>query len=98
MPAEAHRLQRPVASRDRRLIAAIGTATTITVALALALTSHSTTSPSPGCIIDNRAGVMGGGTWRLCGSAALAYCRGLTPNGADLVKSCVSVRRLSPTR
>ena len=83
MPAEAQRLRRPVGTRDRRLVAAIVTATAIAVSAAAVLAEQSHHPGSAQCVKFEQAGVMGGGTWNLCGRAALTFCRNQSSPSAD---------------
>jgi hypothetical protein len=74
VPAEAQRLQRRLQRRDRLVIATILAATGITIAGALSLRGETSHPQSTQCISYDDAGVMGGGTWHLCGNAALKFC------------------------
>ena len=74
MPAEAHRLERRLGRRDRLIIATILTVTGIAVVGALFVHEENPHRGSTQCVTYDDAGVMGGGTWRLCGIAALRFC------------------------
>lgn len=98
MPAQAERLQRRLGPRDRHLIAAILTASAVATAAA-ALFIH-TTNPHRGsaeCITYNDAGVMGGGTWNLCGAVALAFCRKHVANRTEFADECAAIVRTGST-
>ena len=75
MPAETQRLQRRLHRRDRLVIATVLAATGITIAGALFVSNNGATRGSAQCVTYDDAGVLGGGTWHLCGTAALRYCR-----------------------
>ena len=74
MPAEAQRLKRRLGRRDQLIIATILAATGITTAGALFAHSDNP-HRSASCINYNDAGVMGGGTWHLCGTNAIRFCK-----------------------
>jgi hypothetical protein len=74
VPAEAERLQRSLHRRDRLAIATVLAATGITIAGALFVHGETSHPRSAQCISYDDAGVMGGGTWHLCGDAALKFC------------------------
>lgn len=75
MPAEAQRLQRRLHRRDRLVIATVLAATGVTIAGALFVSDNDANRGSAQCVTYDDAGVLGGGTWHLCGIAALRYCR-----------------------
>lgn len=98
MPAEAHRLQRPIGRRDRRLIAAILTASGIAITAATLFAHYE--NPRRGsaqCVTYNDAGVMGGGTWNLCGVAALTLCNDNPAKSARLETQCAALRQQRQT-
>lgn len=98
MPAEAHRLQRPIVRRDRRLIAAILTASGIAITAATLFAHYE--NPRRGsaqCVTYNDAGVMGGGTWNLCGVAALTLCNDNPAKSARLETQCAALRQQRQT-
>lgn len=76
MPAEAQRFSRGVGPRDRVVIAAVTMLVATTLAVALAVAELRSGSHGATCVSFAAAGVMGGGTWRLCGQDAVAYCAG----------------------
>ena len=75
MPAEAHRLERRLGRRDRLIIATILTVTAIAVVGSLFVHEENPGRGSTQCVTYNDAGVMGGGTWRLCGTDAIRFCK-----------------------
>lgn len=94
MPAEAARLRRRVGSRDRRVllvVALLAASSTAGGALLHAETGGSGAA-APGCVQFDEAGVLGGGTWRLCGTRAVAFCRTHAPASAELVARCARLR------
>ena len=92
MPAEAQRLEQRLGRRDRLIIATILTATGIAVAGALFVHDENPHRSSAQCITYDDAGVMGGGTWNLCGSTAVAFCRQHVANGTGLADECARLR------
>jgi hypothetical protein len=74
MPAEASRLRRRVAPRDRRVVVLVATLAAAGVAAGAVLATRPG-PPPPGCVAHDAAGVMGGGTWRVCGAAAQVSAR-----------------------
>jgi hypothetical protein len=75
VPAEVHRLERHFGPRDRLIIATILTATAIAVVGSLFVHEKNPGRGSTQCVTYNEAGVMGGGTWRLCGTDAIRFCK-----------------------
>jgi hypothetical protein len=75
VPAEAHRLERRFGPRDRLIIATILTVTAIAVVGSLFVHEQNPDRGSTQCVTYNDAGVMGGGTWRLCGTDANKFCK-----------------------
>jgi hypothetical protein len=100
VPAEAQRLERRLGRRDRLTIATILTVTAIAVAGALFVHDENSNPSSTQCITYDDAGVMGGGTWNLCGSTAVAFCRQHLANGTGLADKCARLRHgaNTPTR
>jgi hypothetical protein len=75
VPAEAHRLQHRVTGRDRRAIVIMLTLSVLTAGILIAVSAVSRYHDGQsGCLRFEQAGVMGGGTWRLCGDDASRYC------------------------
>ncbi len=75
MPAEAQRLQHRVTGRDRRAIFVMLSLSVLTAAILIAVSTVSRYHDGKsGCLRFDEAGVMGGGTWRLCGNDARSYC------------------------
>jgi hypothetical protein len=74
MPAEAQRLERRLGRRDRLIIATILTATGITTAASIFVHGNKPQRGSAMCVTYDDAGVMGGGTWHLCGTDAVRFC------------------------
>jgi uncharacterized oligopeptide transporter (OPT) family protein len=78
MPAEAIRLQRRLATRDRWFIAILVAATLIGAAAAIVsglLGGGSSAASGPGCVSVTRASWMGSATLSYCGADAATYCR-----------------------
>lgn len=76
MPAEVERLQRGLGRRDRRFLAALFLAGLV-LAPAAAVLHHggrASRIDAP-CVAVAHAGVLGGGTYRYCGAAAVSFCR-----------------------
>jgi hypothetical protein len=93
VPAEAQRLERRLGRRDRLIIATILTATGIAVAGALFVHEENPHPSSAHCITYDDAGVMGGGTWHLCGRAAVAFCRRQVGDMTGLADECARLRQ-----
>lgn len=77
MPAEAARLTRGLGARDRSFLLALGLAGVVLLAAAVAL-HHRSGRPArldAGCVAVAHAGVLGGGTYRYCGAAAVSFCQ-----------------------
>jgi hypothetical protein len=75
VPSEAQRLQHRVTGRDRRVILAMLTLSVLAAAILIAVSAVSRYHDGKsGCLRFDQAGVMGGGTWRLCGDDATTYC------------------------
>jgi hypothetical protein len=91
VPAEASRLRRRVGRRDRRVLVALAALAVAGTAVGVALPGH-TKAPAPACIVFDEAGVLGGGTWRLCGDAARERC---AARERKLAEQC---RALHPNR
>jgi len=95
MPAEAARLTRRIGRRDRRFLAALaGAGAAGTAVAALFVTHGEASTPRSDCVTLDQAGVMGGGTWRFCGVAAITFCRQNAANDSALADRC---RRLADT-
>jgi hypothetical protein len=73
VPAEASRLRRRVNRRDRLVLVAVATLAAAGTAVGVALPGRAQPAQA-GCITYDEAGVLGGGTWRLCGDAAVERC------------------------
>jgi len=66
VPAEAHRLRRRLGRRDRLALAALACAVAAATGGSVALDVGGSSPPRAGCVTRAAAGVMGGGTWRIC--------------------------------
>jgi hypothetical protein len=89
LPSEAARLARPVGARDRRVFAAlalIGAAGT--TAATLFFGHGGGAADTARCVSYDAAGVLGGGTWHLCGDQAAAFCRTHRDESATLAEKC----------
>ena len=89
MPAEASRLRRRVGRRDRRVLVLLATLAVAGTAAGIALPGGEQ-PPETGCITYAEAGVLGGGTWRLCGKAAVERCAAA---GKRLAEQCARLER-----
>lgn len=88
MPAESSRLRRPIASRDRRLIAAAACLAVAAAPAALVVGGRSHADASVRCVSTIRAGFMGGATYTYCGGHAAAACRAAARGDASLAAAC----------
>jgi hypothetical protein len=89
LPSEAARFARPVGARDRRFFAALAllaAAGAGTGAFFVGQGSGDTGTAS--CLTYDAAGVLGGGTWHLCGSDAAAFCRAHRSESSTLAAKC----------
>jgi hypothetical protein len=93
VPAEALRLRRRVERRDRRLIALILTVSTLGAATALTVNELTGTAGARDCVSYDEAGVMGGGTWHLCGTNALNFCRERQALDTNTRTQCTALQR-----
>ena len=74
MPAEAQRLRRKIGRRDRVLITVALAGSVVVLGTAAAAAELNKPESKANCVTYDQAGVMGGGTWRLCGASAAALC------------------------
>jgi hypothetical protein len=82
-------LTRPVGARDRRFLAALATLGAVGAAAgALLAGGHGGAPGSARCISYDAAGVLGGGTWHLCGADAAAFCRAHRDESPALAAKC----------
>jgi hypothetical protein len=95
VPVEAQRLERRLGRRDRLIIATILTATGITTAGSIFVHGHNPQRGSATCITYDEAGVMGGGTWHLCGADAVRFCN--QQPKPSVATQCISLLRLRQT-
>lgn len=94
MPAEAIRLERRISRRDRAFLAGLACAGVLAVP-AFVLLGRDDTRPSSqtgaGCIEAAHAGVLGGGTYRYCGSDAKSFCARFAPAEAAIAGKCAGL-------
>lgn len=89
MPSEAARLARPVGARDRRFFAALALLAAVGTSLGVVFFGHGGGAPaSARCLTYDQAGVLGGGTWHLCGADAAAFCRAHAAGDHALAAKC----------
>lgn len=98
MPAEAIRLQRRLAPRDRWFIAILVAATLIggvLAAVADGIGGGSSAASGAGCVTVTRASWMGSATLSYCGADAVTYCRktGIGQFAAGHPESIAACRR-----
>jgi hypothetical protein len=98
MPAEAIRLQRRLAPRDRWFIAILVAATLIGGVLAVVaggIGGESSAASGAGCVTVTRASWMGSATLSYCGADAVTYCRktGIGQFAAGHPESIAACRR-----
>jgi len=67
-------------TRELGLFAAVAAATVTGTALGMK-SNRASPATGPSCIAHAAAGVMGGGTWHLCGAQARAYCASRAADG-----------------
>ncbi len=89
MPSEAARLSRPVGPRDVRVFAALALLAAVGTTAGVLLFGHGGGMPgSARCLSYDQAGVLGGGTWHLCGSDAAAFCHAHAAEDSALASKC----------
>jgi hypothetical protein len=89
LPSEAARLTRPVGDRDRRFFAALALLAAVGTTAGVVFFGHGGGTPgSARCLTYDQAGVLGGGTWHLCGSDAAAFCRAHATEDVTLAAKC----------
>jgi hypothetical protein len=98
MPAEAIRLQRRLASRDRWFIAILIAAALVGGVAAIVagrIGGGSSAARAAGCVSVTRASWMGSATLSYCGADAVAYCRktGIGQFAAGHPESIAACRR-----
>ena len=74
MPADAQRLSGRIGRRDRRAMAAVALTSLVAAAAAVVVREVPSHESGANCVRIDEAGVMGGGTWHLCGVAAERFC------------------------
>jgi hypothetical protein len=83
-----------VAARDRRFLAGLSLlAATGTAAGLLAFGHGGGGAAAAGCLRYDQPGVLGGGTWHLCGADAAAFCRAHRAESAKLAAKCEGLAR-----
>jgi hypothetical protein len=93
MPAEANRLRGRISKRERRFLALLAAAVVLGPAGALVIAGSGSDAATPSdCVNVDQAGVMGGGTWHLCGTSAVAFCRRHAGESSQVTAQC---RRLT---
>jgi len=97
------RLERRIGRRDRAFLAGLTCAALLAVP-AFVLLGRNDARPASltgaGCIEAAHAGVLGGGTYRYCGSDARSFCARFAPAEAAIAGKCarlglVAERRVS---
>ena len=88
MPSEAARLARPVGDRDRRFFASLALLAAAGTGAGALFLGHGGGAAASRCLTYDAAGVLGGGTWHLCGSAAGAFCRAHRGESETLAAKC----------
>jgi MFS family permease len=91
VPAEAHRLARRFGRRDRIVIGAAALAGVLGTAGAVAAGGSHAQRADSRCLVYSEAGAMGGGTWRLCGADAAAFCSHRGGMNSALAAQCARV-------
>jgi hypothetical protein len=87
LPSEASRLARRVGPRDRRFLAGLA-ALAVIGAAAGAVSLGGGPAPVASCVSFDAPGVMGGGTWHLCGGAARSFCTAHAGESRTLAVGC----------
>jgi hypothetical protein len=89
LPSEAARLSRPVGARDRRFFAGLALLAAAMTCGGVLLFGHGGGNAGAArCLTYDQAGVLGGGTWHLCGADAAAFCRAHAAKDTALAAKC----------
>ncbi len=92
MPSEAARLARPLGARDRRFFAALALAAAGGTSVGVLLFGHGGGGASSArCLTYDQAGVLGGGTWHLCGADAATFCKAHAAGDTALAAKCAAL-------
>jgi len=92
LPSEAARLSRPVGERDRRFFAALALVAACGTTAGVLFFGHGGGARASGCLSYDAAGVLGGGTWHLCGADAVAFCHAHRGESRELAAKCATER------
>lgn len=74
--------------RDRLVIGVAAVAGVLCTAVTVAVTGPDAQRADSRCLKYDEAGVMGGGSWRLCGADAVAFCTTRGPKSHELTVQC----------
>jgi hypothetical protein len=89
MPAETKRLQRKISARDRWFFALLACAALVGTPTAVLLSKRSShPSTDAHCVTTIRASIMGGATYRYCGTDAANACRQFATRDNGLAARC----------
>jgi hypothetical protein len=88
LPSEAARFSRPVGARDRRVFATLALVAACGTVAGVFLFGHGGGARASGCLSYDAPGVLGGGTWHLCGPDAVAFCRAHRGESKSLAAKC----------
>lgn len=89
MPTESGRLQRRISRRDQWFLGLIASAALIGTPSAILVfrgSSHPRTDPH--CVTMLRASIMGGATYKYCGTNAIAACEQFAAHDTSLAVQC----------
>jgi hypothetical protein len=97
MPVEAQ-ARRPLARRDRRVIAAVALLGAGAVAAgAVAYAGHSSQPVESHCLTVTVASTMGGAAVRYCGDSARVFCAEQAPRSTAIAAECERQGWAAPT-
>lgn len=89
MPAESERLRRRISGRDRWFLVLIAVTALVATPSTILLARHgSHPSTDPNCVTVLRASIMGGATYKYCGTNAIAACKQFSANDKGLATRC----------
>jgi len=89
VPAESERLYRRVSRRDRWFLALLLVAALVaTPAAVVLLQNNSARGANDRCVTVMRASIMGGATYKYCGSRAVGACRQFAGEHKALAARC----------
>jgi len=89
VPTESERLRRRISGRDRWFLVLISVAALVATPSAVLLAQHdSHPGTDTNCVTVLRASIMGGATYKYCGTNAIAACKQFAAHDSGLAARC----------